>query len=89
MKDEKAVCANCNHRLKRSIKIKSSEKIGRKEGIAVIKQKEDIYPVVEMKCPECKNKKCFFWTQQTRAADESETKFFKCVKCNHTWRVYR
>ncbi|PJB94591.1 transcription factor S, partial [Candidatus Pacearchaeota archaeon CG_4_9_14_0_8_um_filter_35_24] len=25
----------------------------------------------------------------TRAADESETKFYRCTKCDHTWREYR
>ncbi|PIO07920.1 transcription factor S, partial [Candidatus Pacearchaeota archaeon CG10_big_fil_rev_8_21_14_0_10_35_219] len=31
----------------------------------------------------------YFWTMQTRAADESETKFYRCTKCDHTWREYR
>ncbi|PJB93879.1 transcription factor S, partial [Candidatus Pacearchaeota archaeon CG_4_9_14_0_8_um_filter_35_24] len=22
-------------------------------------------------------------------ADESETKFYRCTKCDHTWREYR
>jgi DNA-directed RNA polymerase subunit M len=30
----------------------------------------------------------YFWTQQTRGADEPETRFFKCTKCSHTWREY-
>ena len=89
VKDGKAVCAGCGHREKGKFRIKTSEKIGGKEGIAVVKQEDEIYPIVDMKCPKCKNKKCYFWTQQTRAADESETKFYKCVNCKHTWRVYR
>ncbi|MBS3171381.1 hypothetical protein J4449_02085 [Candidatus Woesearchaeota archaeon] len=28
------------------------------------------------------------WLVQTRAADEAATRFFKCVKCMHTWRAY-
>ena len=23
-----------------------------------------------------------------RATDEAETQFYRCVKCNHTWREY-
>ncbi|MEK6933005.1 MAG: transcription factor S, partial [Nanoarchaeota archaeon] len=28
-------------------------------------------------------------TSQTRAADEAETRFFKCTKCKHTIREYK
>jgi transcription factor S len=73
-----------------SKKHKTSEKIEKKEIVAVIKEDEsNTFPVVQIKCPECKHKKSYFWTQQTRAADENETKFYKCVKCKHTWRVYK
>ncbi len=89
MKDVRAVCASCGHRINKIPKIKSSEKIAQSEKIAVIKEEDNIHPIVEMKCQKCKSKKCYFWTQQTRASDESETKFYKCTKCKHTWRVYR
>jgi DNA-directed RNA polymerase subunit M len=70
--------------------IKASEKIEQQEAVAVVKEEADnTYPVVEMKCPKCKNKKSYFWTMQTRSSDESETKFYKCTDCKHTWRVYR
>jgi DNA-directed RNA polymerase subunit M len=26
--------------------------------------------------------------RQTRAADEPETKIYRCVKCQHSWREY-
>jgi len=89
IKDEKAVCANCNYKTGKIPKIKSSEKIEKKTTVAVIKSGEETHPIVEMRCPKCKNNKAYFWTQQTRAADESETKFYKCVKCSHSWRAYR
>jgi len=90
VKDDKAVCASCGHRVKKVPKIKASEKIEQKETVAIIKEEVvNTYPVVDMKCPKCKNPQSYFWTMQTRASDESETKFYKCVKCGHTWRVYR
>ena len=86
----KAACAGCGFKPKKKIKLTASEKVTNREGIAVINEAaENIYPVVEIDCPECKHKKAYFWTTQTRSSDESETKFYKCTKCNHTWRKYR
>ena len=45
-------------------------------------------PLTEAECPKCHNKKARYWTQQTRAGDEPETKFYKCEKCKHVWRDY-
>lgn len=45
-------------------------------------------PKIKITCEKCKNKVAYFWTQQTRGADEPETRFFKCTKCRHTWREY-
>lgn len=90
VKDGKAVCLSCGYRPRKKLKIEASEKINKKGSVAVINEKEtNTYPVVEIKCEKCNNKKAYFWTQQTRSSDESETKFYKCTKCEHTWRVYR
>ncbi|NCN99103.1 transcription factor S [Candidatus Pacearchaeota archaeon] len=87
---KKAVCAKCNYRPKGRIKIQTSKDIAKREEIKVIDEKKlNTYPIVEMKCSECKHGKAYFWTMQTRAADESETKFYRCTKCDHTWREYR
>lgn len=90
VQDGKAACAGCGHKVKKKLKIEASEKITQHETVAVIKEDaENTYPIVEIDCPKCKNKKAFFWTSQTRSSDESETKFYKCSKCKHTWRKYR
>lgn len=90
VQDGKASCAACGTRVKRKVKVEASEKITKKEEVAVVNEKaENTNPIVEITCPECKNKKAYFWTMQTRSSDESETKFYKCLKCGHTWRVYR
>jgi len=85
-------CPRCNYSSKSKIKIKTVEKIEKKEGVAVVKEKDqEILPIVNEKCKECGNEKAYFWTVQTRSGDEAETKFFKCTnkKCYHTWREYR
>jgi DNA-directed RNA polymerase subunit M len=90
VKEGKAQCMSCGYRPRKAPVIKTSEKINQAETIAVIKEESDnTYPIVDIKCPKCKNPKAYFWTQQTRGSDESETKFYKCTKCKHTWRVYK
>ena len=87
---DKAVCAACGHKLKKKPKLQASEKIANKEITTIINEKEETTdPIVEIKCIKCDNRKAYFWTRQTRGSDESETKFYKCTKCAHTWREYR
>lgn len=45
-------------------------------------------PKVKITCEKCGNKVAYYWTQQTRGADEPETRFFKCTACSSTWREY-
>ena len=49
---------------------------------------QDKMSTIEIKCNKCKNNKAMWWMQQTRSGDEPATRFFKCVKCGHTWREY-
>ncbi|MFB6171709.1 MAG: transcription factor S [Haloarculaceae archaeon] len=43
-------------------------------------------PTTEAHCPNCDNDRAFWYMQQIRAADESETRFFVCTECEHKWR---
>ncbi|MBI2572414.1 transcription factor S [Candidatus Woesearchaeota archaeon] len=51
-------------------------------------EKVETNPKIRIKCEKCDNTTAYYWTQQTRGADEPETRFFRCTKCNHTWREY-
>jgi transcription factor S len=83
-------CARCNYSTKEKVNLSSSEKMEEKKKIEIVSQKgSEISPIIAENCKKCDNKKAFFWTVQTRAGDEAETKFFKCTKCKHTWREYR
>lgn len=89
-KKKKYGCPRCSYLSKEKTKIKTSEKIeGRKDAIAVSKKDTQVFPIIQDKCKKCGNEEAYFWTVQTRASDESETKFFKCTKCNNTRREYR
>jgi DNA-directed RNA polymerase subunit M len=58
--------------------------------VSVQKTEDDAgaMPILPEQCKKCKNREAYFWTVQTRAADEPPTKFFRCTKCGHTWRDY-
>ena len=82
-------CTRCGYTKKGQIKLETSEKMEKRNEIPVInKEIGSTAPIVNERCPECGHEKCYFWTIQTRSSDESETKFFKCVKCGHTKRNY-
>ena len=51
-------------------------------------EKIEINPKIKATCDKCNNTIAYYWTQQTRGADEPETRFFRCTKCEHTWREY-
>ncbi|PSQ65960.1 MAG: transcription factor TFIIS [Halobacteriales archaeon SW_9_67_24] len=43
-------------------------------------------PTTDVECPECGNDRAYWYMQQIRSADESETRFFVCTECEHSWR---
>jgi transcription factor S len=69
---------------------KGSATITEKSGAKEVELIEEIEtkPLVDEHCEKCGHGKAYFWSMQTRAADEPETRFFKCEKCKHTWREY-
>ena len=83
-------CLKCNYSAKGKVKIESTEDMKEMKELVVVKDKEtNVTPVTSAVCPKCGHKEAYFWSTQTRAADEAETKFFKCVKCKKIWREYR
>ncbi|KPV64578.1 MAG: DNA-directed RNA polymerase subunit M [Candidatus Bathyarchaeota archaeon BA2] len=61
------------------------------ESIAVIGKEEQrlrTLPTVRIECPKCGNNLAYVWQVQTRGSDESSTQFFRCTKCNYTFREY-
>ncbi|MEM2886390.1 MAG: transcription factor S [Thermoproteota archaeon] len=54
------------------------------------KDVKGLHPTTHTKvvCPKCGHTKAYFWLVQTRGTDESPSQFFRCVRCNNTWREY-
>lgn len=84
------VCTGCEYTSGDSaVQIVLKEKVNQPDEIvSVIEKEANTLPLIDVPCPKCSHNKAFFWTLQTRAADEPETKFMRCEKCNHTWRDY-
>jgi len=68
----------------------TTSNVAKKEQIVVVERKQqfEALPKTQARCPKCEHEEAFWWMQQTRAADEPPTRFFKCTKCSHTWREY-
>jgi len=83
-------CNRCDYVSEKEVKLETSQKIDPKKEIVCVNEGDhEIDPIVKIICVKCNHSEAYFWTKQTRAGDEAETRFFKCVKCKHTWREYR
>ena len=86
--EAKASVCKCGYTTKEQLTTLKEEIKAKAQRIEVVDSNIETLPVTEAECPKCKNTKAYFWTQQTRAADEGETKFMRCANCKHTWRDY-
>jgi len=89
-KKKKLVCRSCGSKEKASGKgISLKEKVKPTEAVEVVEQTNmKVLPKIEEECPKCHHPQAYFWTVQTRASDEAETRFFECIKCHNRWRKY-
>lgn len=87
--NKRVMSCSCGYKETNRDKMKLVEKTKESISIEVVhKEEAGPNPLVDATCPKCKHGKAYFWAMQTRAADEPETKFYKCEKCKHTWRDY-
>jgi len=96
-KDVVFVCPKCGNKKKLEgegkvvVPLVMKEPKPFQESIAVIGKKEQklrTLPTVKVECPKCGNNLALVWQVQTRGSDESSTQFFRCTKCNFTFREY-
>ncbi|MFQ6010336.1 MAG: transcription factor S [Candidatus Aenigmatarchaeota archaeon] len=87
------ICRKCGKRKtkvdKKGIKITTEgEKHEKKIVVVERKARFEALPKTDIECPKCGNMEAYWWMQQTRSGDEPPTRFYRCTKCNHTWREY-
>ena len=86
------VCRKCGYRkMSGSITVNLGKVRTRRRAAVVVDESDEasIHPkTTDVVCPQCGNREAYWWTVQTRSADEPMTQFFRCTKCGHTWREY-
>jgi transcription factor S len=88
------LCDNCGYANKpatQTVRQLTEEELSNSNQIKVVGDKEaklNSLPTTKIECPKCGNDEAFWWFLQTRSGDEPPTQFYRCVKCNHTWRSY-
>jgi transcription factor S len=87
------LCDNCGYSDKaaKTVMQVTEEELAGVPSIKVIGEKEaklSTLPITKIECPKCHHDEANWWFLQTRSGDEPPTQFYRCLKCNHTWRSY-
>jgi len=83
-------CPKCGYAESGSKERKKNKQDEIKSEINVLDENEgkETLPTIKIDCEKCGNNQAVWWMLQTRSADEPTTQFYRCIKCNHTWRNY-
>jgi DNA-directed RNA polymerase subunit M len=84
------ICASCGYEKPRDegaeAEMTTTQGQEETEIVDMSEAEDQARPTTEARCPECGNDRAYWYMQQIRAADESETRFFVCTECDHRWR---
>jgi DNA-directed RNA polymerase subunit M len=82
-------CKKCNKKFPLEEEVVFETNFKNQKEISVFDSEESDFPTTKILCPKCQTIEKAEWTlQQTRAADEPPTRFYRCKKCNWVWREY-
>jgi DNA-directed RNA polymerase subunit M len=88
--DDKWVCGSCGfEKVRDSAKeaqMVTTQGQEKSEVVDVSDAEDKGLPTTTVHCPKCGNDRAYWYMQQIRSADESETRFFVCTECEHKWR---
>jgi len=87
---EVMVCRSCGkkHEKKRDVVITKIDDKKKEIPVVDMAKLKGKISTIEEPCPKCRAKEAMWEMRQTRGVDEPATRFFKCMKCGHTWREY-
>ena len=60
-----------------------------RENLVILGKKEQKYrrtPKFKVYCPKCGNDRAYGWVVHLGSLEQSSTQFYRCTKCNHTFR---
>jgi len=60
-----------------------------RENLVIVGKKEQrlrTSPTFIIACPKCGNKKAYAWMVHLGSLEQSSTQFFRCTRCNYTFR---
>ena len=86
-KDGVYVCSSCGAE-KGPGKVQHFTTDSKSRETTVIEESAATLPKTRILCTQCGHKEAYFVIRQTRAADEPETRIYRCCKCNYSWREY-
>jgi DNA-directed RNA polymerase subunit M len=86
---KKGTCPKCGHSEKEKQEAKNVV-VEQDKAFTVFDENEgkETLPSITIDCEKCGHNEAVWWMLQTRSADEPTTQFYRCTKCNHTWRNY-
>ncbi len=91
-KQPKLTCERCGYStsMGEGRKPEGAKSAKTKPSIKVLEEGAELgaLPTTKAECPKCGHDTAYWWMLQTRSADEATTQFYRCAKCNHTWRHY-
>jgi len=59
------------------------------ENLIIIEKKEQKFrtaPTFAIGCPKCGNNRAYGWTLHLGSLEQSSTQFYRCTRCNYTYR---
>ena len=85
-------CPKCDY-IEGGSSSESTKKVQEEEEVSefnVLDESEgkETLPTIKIDCEKCGHNEAVWWMLQTRSADEPTTQFYRCTKCNFTWRNY-
>ena len=87
--DKKILACTCGYSTKDISIANITETIDNEQRVNVVDKEHEPYPIIKAKCEKCGNDKAYFWTVQTRAADEPETKVGEKVMDENTLKYLK